>query len=205
MKNLTPLNSWEGSNEKDPLILPVSPEATATHLQTQSRAALGLTLLPLGPGLSAATSDCSARQGGDVPQPRSNEFISPHHSVIVRLSLQIHTAVVPGPKHSLPAEIPYSLQSPALQQVWALHGEQRTTSPIHQLALHEVHSHHSKYNPGIFFIVQSSSFLIHRNETNGILFFLILILKDWEPLNKRWLWNMPALLESERRDTKFRN
>lgn len=105
------------------------------------------------------------------PQPRCDEFISPHHSVIVHLSLQIHTAVVPGPKHSLPAEIPYSLQSPVLQQVWALHGKQRTTSPIHQLVLHEVHSHHSKYKPDIFFVVQSSSFLIHRNETNGILFF----------------------------------
>lgn len=69
------------------------------------------------------------------PQPSCNESICPHCSVIVHLPLQMHTAAVPGPKCSLPAEIPYSLQSPALQQVWALQKEQRMTSPIHHLAL----------------------------------------------------------------------
>lgn len=69
------------------------------------------------------------------PQPWCNEFISPHCSVTVHLPLQTHTAAVPGPKCSLSAEIPYSLQSPVIQQVWALHGEQRTTSLIHQLPL----------------------------------------------------------------------
>lgn len=34
----------------------------------------------------------------------------------------------------------------------------------------EPNSRHAKYNPGIFIIVQSGSFLIRKNETNGILF-----------------------------------
>lgn len=43
---------------------PVSPGATATHLHTQSRAALALALLSTHPRLSTAASGCSAGRTG---------------------------------------------------------------------------------------------------------------------------------------------
>lgn len=56
-----------GNNEKVPLIPPESlqmPWPLTSKLK--SRATLQLTLLPTQPGLSAAVSDCSAGQGGNV-------------------------------------------------------------------------------------------------------------------------------------------
>lgn len=108
------------------------------------------------------------------------EFITPHCPIIAHLPLFIHTAAANGPKCkglasaldscSLPAENLQSLQ-PVLQQVWALHGSRGQAAPSTNYLCSQVHTHHRKNNPNIFVVVQTSSFLVHTNETNGIFFF----------------------------------
>lgn len=202
---------------------PVSSLVTTTHPQIQSRAALRLTLLSIHPGLSTAARDCSVGQGGNLhglSLHTMNSLLPPVllfpmclYLYTLQQHLDPHVSAWPLYLTAAPyLQKPSSLQ-PVLQQVWALHGSREHAASSTNYLCSQVHTHHPnnnpkllivKTNPNIFVIVQISSLLVHRNEMNGIFLFvfLTLMLKDWELLNKRWLWNMPVFLDSVERDMK---
>lgn len=197
------------SNEKVPLI---SPPVSRYYHDPPPNPKQGSTWAdpPVHPPRAVtAARGCSAGQGGNVHSPDTIHLLCP---TVLLFPICPYLYTTPGPtceglasafdNCSLPAEILSSLQL-VLQQVWALPRSRAHTAPSTRYLCSYVHTYHPKNNPDIFVIVQPSSFLAHRNETNSF-FFLILMLKDWEPLNRRWLWNAPALRDSGERDKKFR-
>lgn len=93
---------------------PMCPDATATHLQIQSRAALMFTLLATHPGLSTAASDCSAGQGGNMHSFSPDSLQGIHYSPLY---------------HYFPSSLIYTHRSSTWTKVRGLHLRTRQLLP----------------------------------------------------------------------------
>lgn len=154
---------------------PMCPDTTATHLQTQSRAALRVTLLGTYLRLSIAVSDCSAGQGSNVHSFSPNSSQGTHYSPLSHyfpsslLYTHYSSACTKGQRLHLCAwQLLPTCRNPLvsaassatdLNPAW----EKRMTAPSTSYLCSQVHTHHLKNNPDVFVVVQTSSFLVYKN------------------------------------------